>query len=131
MIPLNGAWQGEYKTEKEETFAFPATVPGCVHTDLQSCGRIGDFYYRDNSKGVQWIENCDVTYRREFEVDAVESGAFLEFDGLDTYCEIYLNGQKVGEGHNMFVPHAFPVDGVLKAGTNRLEVRFFSPIRAV
>ena len=131
MIPLNGAWQGEYRTEEGETFAFPATVPGCIHTDLLACKKIGDFYYRDNSKKVQWIENCDVTYRREFEVDAVESGAFLEFDGLDTYCEIYLNGRKVGEGHNMFVPHAFSVDGVLKAGTNRIEVRFFSPIRAV
>ncbi len=131
MIPLNGAWQGEYRTENGETFAFPATVPRCIHTDLLSCGKIGDFYYRDNSKEVQWIERCDVTYRREFEVDAVESGAFLEFDGLDTYCEIVLNGRKVGEGHNMFVPHAFEVDGVLKAGINRIEVRFFSPIRAV
>ncbi len=128
---LNGAWQGEIKTEKGEAFAFPATVPGCVHTDLLACGRIGDFYYRDNSKEVRWIENCDATYTREFDVPELYPGAQLEFDGLDTYCEIYLNGQKVGEGHNMFLPQVYPVDGVLKAGGNRLEVRFFSPIRAV
>ena len=128
---LNGAWRGEIKTEKGETFAFPATVPGCVHTDLQNCGKIGDFYYRENSKEVGWIENCDATYTRDFDVPELYPGAELEFDGLDTYCEIVLNGQKVGEGHNMFVPHVFPIDGVLKAGTNRLEVRFFSPIRAV
>ena len=128
---LNGAWQGEYVTEKGERVSFPATVPGCIHTDLQACGRIGDFYYRDESKSVQWIENCDVTYAREFDVPELSPAAFLEFDGLDTYCDILLNGQKVGEAHNMFIPHAFPVDGVLKRGTNRLEVRFRSPIKEV
>ena len=40
---LNGAWQGEYVTEKGERVAFPATVPGCIHTDLQACGKLGDF----------------------------------------------------------------------------------------
>ena len=128
---LNGAWQGEYVTEKGERVAFPATVPGCIHTDLQACGKIGDFYYRDESKTVQWIENCDVVYVREFDVPEPSPSAFLEFDGLDTYCDIYLNGSVIGEAHNMFVPHAFPVDGVLKRGTNRLEVRFRSPIREV
>ena len=128
---LNGAWQGEYRTGEGKTFSFPATVPGCIHTDLLACGKIGDFYYRDNSKTVQWIEKCDVTYAREFEVAELLPNAELQFDGLDTYCEILLNGKKVGEGHNMFHPHSFGVDGVLKAGTNRLEVRFFSPIRWV
>ena len=128
---LNGVWQGEYVTEKGERVSFPATVPGCIHTDLQACGKIGDFYYRDESKSVQWIENCDVAYSREFDVPELSPAAFLAFDGLDTYCDIRLNGRKVGEAHNMFIPHAFPVDGVLKRGTNRLEVRFRSPIREV
>ena len=128
---LNGAWQGEYVTEKGERVAFPATVPGCIHTDLQACGKIGDFYYRDESKTVQWIENCDVSYSRDFDVPEPSSSAFLEFDGLDTYCDIFLNGQKIGDAHNMFVPRAYPVDGVLKRGANRLEVRFRSPIREV
>ena len=131
MIQLNGAWQGEIRTGSGEVFSFPASVPGCVHTDLLACGKIGDFYYRDNSKNVQWIENCDVTYSRDFEVAETLPGAELEFDGLDTYCEVYLNGRRIGEGHNMFLPHRFGADGVLKAGTNRLEVRFFSPVRAV
>lgn len=128
---LNGAWQGTVTNEKGETFAFPATVPGCVHTDLLACGKIGDFYYRDESKTVQWIERCDATFTRDFDVAELLPGAELQFDGLDTYCEILLNGTTVGEGHNMFVPHAFPVDGVLKRGTNRLEVRFRSPVREV
>lgn len=128
---LNGAWHGEVKKGNGEIIAFPAKVPGCVHTDLLACGKIGDFYYRDESKKVRWIEDCDATYTREFEVAEIFPGARIEFDGLDTYCEIYLNGVRVGEGHNMFLPHVFSVDGVLKAGVNRLEVRFFSPIKRV
>ncbi len=128
---LNGVWQGRITNEKGESFAFPASVPGCVHTDLLACGKIEDFYYRDESKKVQWIERCDVVYTREFDVPELFPSAFLEFDGLDTYCDVLLNGQTVGEAHNMFVPHAFPVDGVLKRGTNCLEVRFRSPVREV
>ena len=81
---LNGKWQGVYRTEEGKTVSFPATVPGCIHTDLLSCGMIGDFYYRDESKKVQWIENCDVTYSREFEVGELQPNAELVFDGLDT-----------------------------------------------
>ena len=128
---LNGAWQGTLTNEKHESFAFPANVPGCVHTDLLACGKIGDFYYRDESKNVQWIERCDATFTRDFDVAELAPGAELRFDGLDTYCDVLLNGKKVGEGHNMFVPHVFSVDGVLKKGTNRLEVRFRSPVREV
>ena len=65
---LNGAWQGTLTNEKHESFAFPANVPGCVHTDLLACGKIGDFYYRDESKNVQWIERCDATFTRDFDV---------------------------------------------------------------
>lgn len=128
---LNGVWQGTITNEKGETVSFPATVPGCVHTDLLACGKIGDFYYRENSKTVQWIERCDATFTRDFDVAELAPGAELRFDGLDTYCDVFLNGQKVGEGRNMFVPHAFPVDGVLKQGTNRVEVCFRSPVREV
>ena len=128
---LNGAWAGEIINEEGETIAFPATVPGCVHTDLLACGKIGDFYYREESRSVQWIERCDAVFSRSFEVEKLLPGAELVFDGLDVYCDVFLNGRKVGEAHNMFHPHVFPVDGVLKEGANRLEVRFRSPIREV
>lgn len=55
----------------------------------------------------------------------------LVFEGLDTYCDIYLNGKKVGSAENMFIPHRFLVDGILQKGDNLLQVQFFSPIKAV
>ena len=107
-----------------------ATVPGCVHTDLINCGLIEDIYWRDNNDKYQWIENENFTYTCVF--DAEESDhATLVFEGLDTYCEIYLNGNHLGGTKNMFVPHEFCVSGKLKAENNELRVEFRSPIKEV
>ena len=40
----------------EKADGLPATVPGCVHTDLLNNGVIDDPYWRDNNTAYQWIE---------------------------------------------------------------------------
>ena len=128
---LNGEWKGQGVDEKGLPLNFKGTVPGCVHTDLIANGIFKDIYYRDNAEKVQWVENCDFTYTKTFTVDNIEPNAVLTFEGLDTYCDILLNGRTVGSTHNMFIRHEFCVDGILKAGENVLEVKFYSPIKAV
>ena len=130
-IDLNGTWTLTGVDEFGKALALPGTVPGCVHTDFAANGIVGDFFWRDNSKKVQWIENHDFTYTKTFTLARVSENAWLEFDGLDTYATILLNGKVVGETDNMHIPHAFRVDGLLKTGENTLEVRFDSPIRRV
>lgn len=128
---LNGKWTLEGVDEKGRQFSLPATVPGCVHTDLIENGIISDIYFRDNSKKVQWIEQNDFTYSRTFRIDSLENNAYLHFEGLDTYCEVFLNGQRVGSVDDMFIAYDFCVDGVLTAGENTLSVRFRSPVKEV
>jgi beta-mannosidase len=53
----------------------------------------------------------------------------LQFDGLDTFATILLNGKQVGVTDNMFIPHEFEVSNWLKPGTNAIEVRF-APVKA-
>ena len=130
-IDLNGKWMLCGKDGNGKDFELSATVPGCVHTDLWDNGIIKDIFFRDNSKDIQWIENKDFAYKRNFIVNEIFENAYLEFEGLDTYCDVFLNGQKVGEGENMFTPYEFCVDGVLKKGENELEVKFYSPIKKV
>ena len=43
--------------------AYPATVPGCVHTDLLAAGLIEDPYLDDNEQKVAWIGRTDWVYR--------------------------------------------------------------------
>lgn len=109
---------------------LPAIVPGCVHTDLQRANIIPDCFWRDNNLACQWIENESWTYSCSFPFVGDDENATLIFEGLDTYADIYLNGERIGESHNMFIPHSFPVSGKLKS-QNDLSVVFRSPVKEV
>lgn len=125
-ILLDGAWEG---LRSSNGSTFPATVPGCVHTDLMKIGQLpGDIYWRDTAEKVQWIENEEWIYTKQFTVDVLEEGATLVFECLDTYADIYLNETHVGSADNMFITHRFPVDGPLRQGGNTLRIVFHSPI---
>ena len=131
-IDLCGKWQAFGKNEKGENISFDGTVPGCVHTDLIAAGIIdGNIYYRDNAKQIQWIENVDWQYKKEFEVKELGKGAQICFEGLDVYCDVYLNGKHIGYADDMFFPHRFSAEKFLVVGKNEIEVRFYSPVRTV
>ena len=128
-IILDGAWEG---LRSSNGCTFPATVPGCVHTDFIKNGQLpGDIYWRDTAEQVQWIENEDWVYTKHFTADVLEDGATLVFECLDTYADIYLNEHHVGSAENMFITHRFPVDGTLRQGENTLRVVFYSPVKRV
>ena len=55
----------------------------------------------------------------------------LYFAGLDTYCTVFLNGNRIGDADDMFVSFRFPTKGFLHPGENTVEVRFRSPMREV
>ena len=46
-LNLGGEWQVSQAGKNDW---IPATVPGCVHTDLLAAGKIPDPFYRDNEK---------------------------------------------------------------------------------
>jgi beta-mannosidase len=127
--PLDGDWQ--FRQVGQEAW-HPARVPGCVHLDLMAAGLIPDPFYRDNELRVQWVENEDWEYRKEFKVTALVSGkAHVELvaQGLDTFASIFLNGQKVGETDNMFRKWRLDIKPFLRPGQNEIVIRFDSPVR--
>lgn len=130
-FPLDGAWTCHVTDGGEHDYTIPASVPGCVHTDLQAAGILGDLFWRTENDTCQWVENCNVTYTRTFAVDAVQKNTHLTFEGLDVYARIFLNGIPIGEADDMFHPWSYPVDGALRVGENTLEVHLRSPVREV
>ncbi|MBR7132248.1 MAG: hypothetical protein IKD04_01805 [Clostridia bacterium] len=109
---------------------LPASVPGCVHTDLMANGIIKDLYWRDNNRQYTWIEDSDFTYSCRFDAEAADF-AQLVFEGLDTYCDVFLNGEKVGSADDMFIEYRFDVGGKLKHKDNLLELKFRSAVKEV
>jgi beta-mannosidase len=116
----------------------PATVPGCVHTDLLAAGLIPDPYLDDNELRLGWIGRTDWAYETTFDwpgdrpFDGRPDGAArtdLECAGLDTVATVELNGVVLGETANMHRSHRFDATRALRPGANRLEVRFAAPYR--
>lgn len=108
-----------------------ARVPGTVHQDLLDHGRLPDPFYGMNEQKVQWVEKEDWLYRTVFTVTADQlksDAAWLTFEGLDTYADVYLNGSLLLKADNMFVGHKLAVKDVLREGENRLMIRFRSPV---
>jgi beta-mannosidase len=113
---------------------LPATVPGCVHTDLLANHKIADPFYATNEKDQQWIDKLDWEYLTTFSVDEgllSRERIELDFRGLDTYAEVFVNGASVLTADNMFRSWRVAVKPHLKKGENTLLVRFRSPISHV
>lgn len=111
--------------------AIAATVPGCNFTDLFAAGAIVDPFFGANETQLQDIELSDWVYQCQFDFSAAElkQGQWLlQADGLDTFCEVRLNGVLLGETNNMFVPWSFVLNDALQVGSNLLELTFRSPI---
>jgi beta-mannosidase len=125
---LSGGWTFRRAGEPDW---WPATVPGCVHTDLLATGRIEDPFYRTNEKRLGWIERQDWEWRTVFSVP--EAGLASEridlcFEGLDTFAEVFLDGRSILRADNMFRRWRVPVSDRVRAGEHELLVRCRSPI---
>jgi beta-mannosidase len=110
----------------------PATVPGCVHTDLLAAGLIPDPYLDRNEAALGWIGETDWVYQTTFDRPAGAGPADrtdLVFDGLDTVASVSLNGTPLGDTANMHRGYRFPVGDLLRDRGNVLRVTFASALR--
>ena len=132
-LALDGSWEiSGYDPEGTRRISgVSGQVPGHVHPALERAGLIADPLWRDQAEQCQWVERWQWRYRRTFQVPAgfPQRWVMLQFDGLDTFATIFLNGKTVGTTDNMFIPHEFDVTHWLRTGTNTIEVRF-EPVKA-
>ena len=115
-----------------DTNWLPAKVPGTVHTDLLQNKIIPDPFFSNNEKELQWIENEDWQYETKFTVSKSElsnENCVLKFEGLDTYAEVFLNGNKILSANNMFRTWKVEVKKFLILGQNKLEITFASAVK--
>jgi beta-mannosidase len=125
---LGGKWQ--FRQAGTSPW-LAASVPGGVHTDLLSLGRIPDPFFGDNELKVQWVAENDWEYRKAFRAGPhlrAEDKVFLVCDGLDTLAEASLNGKRLGKADNQFRSWRWDVTGILAEGENELTVLFRSPL---
>jgi len=134
IFSLDGTWElTGYNPDQTKILKLEATVPGQVHTDLEREGYIPDPFWRDNAEQCQWPEHWEWRYKKIFDLPDgfMQDMVKLQFDGLDTYADIYVNGKKIGtptvlSSQDMFLPFEYDVTtDFLKSKGNVLEVRFY------
>src|SRR5438270_8930356 len=116
--PLLTGWQ--FREAGKDKW-YPATVPGCVHTDLLNKKLIDDPFYRDNEKKLQWIGKTDWEYQTTFNVTPAtlaRRNIELVFAGLDTYADVSLNDQPLLHADNMFRTWRVDCKSLLHTGAN-------------
>ncbi|MGA7719746.1 MAG: glycoside hydrolase family 2 protein [Ignavibacteriaceae bacterium] len=120
---LNNNWQ--FKQHGKNDW-HPATIPGCVHTDLLNNKLIPDPFFGTNEKDLQWIGENDWDYKISFnlpEETLKKKNIELVFEGLDTYADVYLNDSLILSADNMFRTWKVNCKDLLK-DRNILSVHF-------
>jgi len=110
---------------------IPASVPGCVHTDLMDAGLLPDPYLDENERTQAWVGLADWTYRAvlPWTPDGSERQV-LVFEGIDTVAAIRLHGVEIATTRNMHRTLRIDVTGLLRPGGNEIEVAIASPIKS-
>ena len=124
---LNHNWSFKQTTDS----SFLPSPHKNVHLDLLFHEIIEDPFLSNNEEKLKWIEDKDWTYSTVFNLSKEElkrKKANLVFEGLDTYSDVYLNGELIFSTDNMFLEYAENVADLLKE-TNELEVKFKSTIK--
>lgn len=104
-------------------------IPSEAHADLYKNDLIPHPYGEgDEEKQLQWIPQHQWDYSLKFDVDKniwQNDNIDLIFNGLDTYADVWLNGEKILHSDNMFVRYEKEVKNLLKKRDNELKVRFY------
>lgn len=105
-----------------ENQAIDATVPGNVELDMMRASLLPDLFPGINMERERDLEYLHFWYGCRFNYNGpIGEMVELVFDGIDTFSEIYLNGQLVGKTDNMFISHSIKPEG-LRKGENELVV---------
>jgi beta-mannosidase len=131
-LELDGAWRLARYEGPDDRLDLSgldwtgATVPGAVHYDLLRAGRLANpFASSAAALDSHWVARSDWVYRTTFALDGADLGhrIAVEFDGVDTFSAIWLNGTLIGNTANAYRAYRFDVPaGALHAGENELVV---------
>ena len=104
---------------------------GSVQEKLIEIGELPDPFYELNEQKFGWIEDHKWVFISEFDLNQNEKASNyleIEFPGIDTYANIYLNDSLIIRAENNFKPYRFQIRNLVKLKDNVLKVEFTPPV---
>jgi len=133
QFDLHGPWSfavsfqpGDYRTIADIMAAgietLPCQVPGNLELDLEAAGRIPPPFQGMNIASLRKYEHAHAWYFRHFDCAIPDNTEpMLEFEGLDCFADVWLNGSLIGTSANALVEQIFTAKGLRTTG-NELVV---------
>lgn len=106
------------------------TAPCSMYSVLLENSKIKDPFYGLNEYECTKLSDKDCTFYASFyisEEDFAKEYIELKFHGLDTICEIFLNGKFLEKTMNMHRSYTFCIKNIVNVGKNDLRLEFKSP----
>ncbi len=116
---LNGEWKITSKT-----YDVVGNVPCSVYSALLENGLMEDPFYRDNERKTLEIMDEEFTFTKEFDYRKTSKSVLLVCEGIDTLCDLYINGQFVAHTDNMHRTYIFEISPYLTDGKNEIKAVF-------
>ena len=111
-----------------------AAAPGDTYLALHAAGRLPHPFAEQNEAACAWVKDREWWWRTTFDAVPVDADERLNlnFEGLDTYATVWLNGVLLGDTDNMFLAARFDIGARLRdSGPNDLLIRFTPPATKV
>ncbi len=123
--------EGDWRLSQDGKPAIGGHLPGCIYLDYMQNG-MDDPFFGTNENLMSELGHHDYTYERDFEIDEKLlsfSHAELVGDGIDTVCDIFINGAFLGHTENINRTYRFDARTLLKPGRNTITLKFTNPYR--
>ena len=118
-VELNGEWKITSKT-----YDLIGKVPGSVYSALLRNGLMEDPFYRDNEPKALAIMDEEFIFTKKFQYVKKSKSVLLVCEGIDTLCDIFINGQFVAHTDNMHRTYVLEVSSYLRDGENEIKAVF-------
>ena len=113
---LNGEWDYAIYDRKQEFAGYQGKilVPFSPETILSGVERV--------------VKPTDVLYYcRKFDFKKTSDRVLLHFGAVDYFCQVCVNGKKVGENKGGYYPFTFEITSVVHDGENEITVTVTDP----
>lgn len=110
---------------------LPCQSPCSLYSVLLEHQKIPDPFWGLNEKQLTGLSGKDCSFSAQLQAgEEILSREHVElvFDGLDTICDISLNGTLLDKVKNMHRTYTYDVKALLVPGVNELHLQFHAPI---